>query len=214
MDRLRVLLCSDTLLYAQSLAVAFEESYNFKVLEKLKPGDLIERARILQPDIVVWKVSDAAFMLTLKDLLNQCPMVQPVIIVENPGGLDLVNILNNGIRGCLPMRLLPRQIVKAVDLIVTAGIVCLPRPGPEFCADCLQVDEFSGISMLTSREKEVVAFLAQGYSNQEIAQALCLSESTIKSHLRSAFKKFNVRNRTEVLALLYNQEKDKKKRST
>ncbi len=211
MDRLRVILCSDAPLYTQSLSVAFEENNNFKVLGKLQSAELVELACATQPDIVVWKVSGDEFIPLLKDLIKHCPMLQTVIIVENPGTYDLLNILDCGIRGCLPMRLLPRQIVKAVELIVTAGIVCIPRPGPDAYGNRMEVDEFSGASLLTSREKEVINYLAQGYSNHEIAKSLCLSESTIKSHLRSAFKKFNVRNRTEALAFLYNQEKDKKR---
>ncbi len=214
MDRLRVIICSDAPLYTQSLSVAFEENNNFKVLDKLKSGELVDQACAVQPDIVVWKVSGAEFIPLLKDLIKHCPMLQTVIIVENPADYDLLNILDCGIRGCLPMRLLPRQIVKAVELIVTAGIVCIPRPGPDAYGSRPETDEFSGASLLTSREKEVINYLAQGYSNHDIAQTLCLSESTIKSHLRSAFKKFNVRNRTEVLAFLYNQEKDKKRVST
>jgi len=168
-------------------------------------------ASLLQPDIVVWKVCGDEFIPSIKELALCCPMVQVVIIVENPGDLDLISILDSGVRGFIPMRLLPRQIVKAVELIVTAGILCIPRMGPEFMANRLSVDELFDLSALTSREKEVIFFLAKGNSNQEIARALCLSESTVKSHLRSAFKKFNVRNRTEVLALLYRQEKERRK---
>ncbi len=214
MDRLRVIICSDAPLYTQSLSVAFEENDNFKLLDKLQSVDLIDQARTMQPDIVVWKVSDADFLPLLKDLTKHCPMLQTVIIVDNPSEYDILTILDCGIRGFLPMRILPRQIVKTVELIVTAGIVCIPRPGPDNSRSRLEADDFSGVSLLTNREKEVITFLAQGYSNQEIAKSLCLSESTIKSHLRTAFKKFNVRNRTEVLAFLYNQEKDKKKANT
>jgi DNA-binding NarL/FixJ family response regulator len=191
--------------------VAFEENHNFLVLDKLLPNELIDQAGAMQPDIVVWKVNGAEFVPLLKELIKHCPMLQTVIIVENPADYDLLTILDCGIRGCLPMRLLPRQIVKAVELIVSAGIVCIPRPGPEHYGNRPEVDEFSGASLLTGREREVINYLAQGYSNSEIAKTLCLSESTIKSHLRSAFKKYNVRNRTEVLAFLYNQEKEKKR---
>jgi DNA-binding CsgD family transcriptional regulator len=57
----------------------------------------------------------------------------------------------------------------------------------------------------------VIQHLSQGYSNSEIAKNLGLSESTVKSHLRNAFKKLKVRNRTEALALLYRQEKDRQR---
>ncbi|NLO22694.1 MAG: response regulator transcription factor [Syntrophomonadaceae bacterium] len=209
MDRFRIVLCSDSPLYNKTLAVAFEENNSFQVLDKLLPDQLIERAAIIQPDVVVWKVSGSDFLILLKDLIKTCPVLQTVIIVENPGDYDILAILDSGVRGLLPMRLLPRQMVKAVELIVGAGIMCLPRLGPEYLSPRLQETEFSGLSLLTQREREVINHLSQGSSNNEIAKSLGLSESTIKSHLRNAFKKLNVRNRTEALALLYRQEKGK-----
>lgn len=211
MDGYRIILCSDSPLYNQTLSVAFEENNSFQVLDKLLPEGLIEQASIIQPDVVVWKVSGPEFLLLLKDLIKTCPVLQTVVIVENPGDYDVFAILESGVRGVLPMRLLPRQIVKAVELIVGAGIICLPRPGPENSGPRLQGNEFSGASHLTTREREVINHLFEGYSNNEIAKSLGLSESTIKSHLRNAFKKLNVRNRTEALAYLYRQEKDKKR---
>ena len=50
---------------------------------------------------------------------------------------------------------------------------------------------------LTSREKEVLAFLTAGKSNAEIAASLNISPSTVKSHLSSIFSKLDVTNRTE-----------------
>jgi DNA-binding NarL/FixJ family response regulator len=172
---------------------------------------LIEQAGIIQPDLVVWKVSGTDFLVLLKELINTCPVLQILIIVENPGDYDILAIINSGVRGLLPMRLLPRQIVKAAELIVGAGIMCLPRPGPENLKSPQQGSEFLGASLLTHREREVIQHLSQGYSNSEIAKNLGLSESTVKSHLRNAFKKLKVRNRTEALALLYRQEKDRQR---
>lgn len=210
MNRWKVLLCSEIPLYTQSLAMAFEESHSFSVAEKLEPRKLLERTTLLQPDIVVWKVTGTEFISSIKELIVCCPMVQIVIIIESTGDLDLMAILESGVRGCLPMRLLPRQIVKAVELIVTTGILCMPRIRHE-SADQLCLEKTFNLPNLTRREKDVIFFLAKGNSNQEIARALCLSESTVKSHLRSTFKKFNVHNRTEVLALLYHQEKERRK---
>jgi len=55
---------------------------------------------------------------------------------------------------------------------------------------------------LTAREQEVLALLAQGLSNREIAKTLWIEETTVKAHLRSVFKKLGVRTRTEA-ALMY-----------
>jgi DNA-binding NarL/FixJ family response regulator len=52
---------------------------------------------------------------------------------------------------------------------------------------------------LTSREMDVLACIAKGYSNQDIAKALCVSEKTVKNHLTNIFRKLNVNDRTQAL---------------
>ena len=55
---------------------------------------------------------------------------------------------------------------------------------------------------LTPREKQILALVVMGYSNREIADQLVLAESTVKSHLFSAFRRLGVRSRSEAVALI------------
>jgi DNA-binding NarL/FixJ family response regulator len=57
------------------------------------------------------------------------------------------------------------------------------------------------IDALTPKEKEVLALVAKGASNQEIADKLCVQDVTIKTHLNSIFKKLKVSNRTQAVLL-------------
>ncbi len=57
------------------------------------------------------------------------------------------------------------------------------------------------IDELTSREKEILNFVAKGSSNQEIADKLFIREVTVKTHLNNIFKKLNVSNRTQAVLL-------------
>ncbi len=57
-------------------------------------------------------------------------------------------------------------------------------------------------SPLTPREKQVLALVVMGYSNREIADQLVVAESTVKSHLFSAFRRLGVRSRSEAVALI------------
>jgi NarL family two-component system response regulator LiaR len=59
---------------------------------------------------------------------------------------------------------------------------------------------------LTFREREVAAFLAQGLSNQEIADALCISKHTVKSHLKTIFQKTGVASRGHAVARITHGE--------
>lgn len=53
--------------------------------------------------------------------------------------------------------------------------------------------------LITNREREIIALLCQGCSNRDIAEALCISESTVKKHNNSIYAKFNVTTRTQLL---------------
>lgn len=55
---------------------------------------------------------------------------------------------------------------------------------------------------LTPREKQILALVVMGYTNREIADQLVLAESTVKSHLFSAFRRLGVRSRSEAVALI------------
>ena len=57
------------------------------------------------------------------------------------------------------------------------------------------------IEALTPKEKEVLALVAKGASNQEIADKLCVRDVTVKTHLNSVFKKLKVTNRTQAVLL-------------
>ena len=57
------------------------------------------------------------------------------------------------------------------------------------------------IDVLTPKEKEVLALVAKGVSNQQIADQLCVRDVTVKTHLNSIFKKLKVTNRTQAVLL-------------
>ena len=58
---------------------------------------------------------------------------------------------------------------------------------------------------LSDREVEVLALLARGQTNQQIAQHLCLSVHTVRAHLRSVMQKIGVRNRVQAAAYAFNR---------
>jgi DNA-binding NarL/FixJ family response regulator len=78
---------------------------------------------------------------------------------------------------------------------VAAGQVCVPREDARALAP----------PVLSVREKQVVGLAAMGLSNREIAERLFLAESTVKSHLYSAFGKLGVRSRHEATDLIVNR---------
>ncbi|MEW6572122.1 MAG: response regulator transcription factor [Bacillota bacterium] len=204
MGEFRVLLGGKSPQWSDSLAAAFSESAVFEVAGTVLSSDLVDTAGYLHPDIVLWKIEDEDPVPVLNELQLKCPFILPVILVDDPNKFELLELLRAGVRGCLPLRLLPRQIVQAVELIVKAGMICLPRLGAEFFSRNRKGDpETVILDSLTGREREVLLLLGKNLSNQEIGNALYLSESTVKTHLRSIFRKLGVRNRVEALVVAH-----------
>jgi two-component system NarL family response regulator len=89
----------------------------------------------------------------------------------------------------------PLEELLSVIRKVHAGETCLP---PALAAKL--ASRMSG-EALTGRELDVLKFLARGRSNKEIGTALFISETTVKTHVRSIFSKLNVLSRTEAIAV-------------
>ena len=63
--------------------------------------------------------------------------------------------------------------------------------------------EAKALQEITEREREVLALVARGHSNAEIAELLVLSEGTVKTHIKRIFMKLNLRDRTQAVILAY-----------
>lgn len=103
---------------------------------------------------------------------------------------------------------LPREFARAIDLASVDGVIMKSATGVEL-VDALErihhgetfgvdlVDPSDVGTTLTEREREVLALLAQGATNRQIADQLYLSFDTIKTHVRKVFGKLGVTNRTQ-----------------
>lgn len=202
MGGFRILLCGDSSQWRDGLAAAFTANSKFEVAGAVALTEMIEIAEGLQPEVVLWELLENSFYV-LSELKARCPFTVPVVMVRNPNRFNLPELVRGGVMGCLPIRLLPQQIVNAVDLIVTAGVLCLPRPDLSLKKNPWVDDNEMLPPPLSRREEEVLTMLGKKLSTQEIAAALYVSESTVKTHLRGIFRKLGVRNRTEAVAAAY-----------
>ena len=103
---------------------------------------------------------------------------------------------------------LPRDFVHAIDMASVDGVIMKSATGGELVEllERIHRGESVGVDLtdpdeagptLTEREREVLALLAQGATNRQIADELYLSSDTIKTHVRKVFTKLGVTNRTQ-----------------
>ena len=101
--------------------------------------------------------------------------------------------LKNGADGFVHAQMHPSQVLRAVE-VVQKGELAAPR---QLLRYLLSQNENPKIGELSARQREILELVVEGLSNAEIAGRLYLSESTIKQHLRAAYKVLGVHNRTE-----------------
>jgi DNA-binding NarL/FixJ family response regulator len=106
--------------------------------------------------------------------------------------------LKAGARGFVHAGMKPEQIIRAITVVMN-GELATPR---QLLEHMLAGDESeTALGILSARQREVLALVVEGTSNAQIASRLSISESTVKQHLRAAYKLLGVRNRTEAARL-------------
>lgn len=147
-----------------------------------KQVDVVLLASDLDRDAV-----DAALALA-HDVWGSRPIV--IVTPEAPTRASRA-ALDAGVDGVVLAAALDSTLGPALAAVVS-GQLCIPRA----------TDEQPAAPLLSMREKQVLGMVVLGFSNGEIARRLFIADSTVKSHLNSAFRKLGVRSRQQAAALI------------
>ena len=131
-----------------------------------------------------------------------------VVILTNYGLDEYVfNALRAGASGFLLKDTEPADLLQALRVVVRGDALLSPavtrRLISEFVARPPDAVSAAGLDALTPREREVVALVARGLSNDEIAQAMVLSPTTAKTHVSRAMTKLRARDRAQLVVIAY-----------
>ena len=118
-----------------------------------------------------------------------------VIVCRETGKAEVRRVIHAGARGYVLERQLEDTLVPTIGAVL-AGQIAIPKE------ERMQV----GAPTLSAREKQILGMVVMGYMNCDIANQLYLAESTVKSHLSSAFLKLGVRSRSEAVELILDAE--------
>jgi DNA-binding NarL/FixJ family response regulator len=126
------------------------------------------------------------------------PDAPPIVVFSPQLNLPLAHdALQAGASGFVHAEMMPDQLVRALA-VATRGELVAPR---ELLRYVLTKDHPGDLDTLSVRQREILGYVVEGLSNAEIGRRLYLSESTIKQHLRAAYKLLGVSNRTEAANL-------------
>ena len=156
----------------------------------------------LKPDVVLMDIhlpgqTGIACTAQLKEKL---PNIQVIIVTVYRNHELIFQALEAGACGYLLKRSSPEELLKAINEVRSGGA---PMTGEiaRMLVEAFQKKPGSSASGdgLTEREEEILAFLAEGLSNKEIADRVNISYDTVRAHLRHIYEKLHVRGRTEAV---------------
>src|SRR5579864_7269694 len=188
------------------LALTEHESA-WRILDLASAEDVLRLAEGGQKfDLLLLGASTAELVdLAQIEMLHQALPETPIVVVaenDNPHRARL--ILNAGTRGFLPASLSLKVLMGALDLVLAGGTyvpTALIEPTQQRSASPVPRAASEPWSDLTRRQRDVLSLISQGKSNKLIADALVMSESTVKAHVKQIIKRLHVSNRTQAALL-------------
>jgi RNA polymerase sigma factor (sigma-70 family) len=209
---IRVLIADDQALVRAGFRALLDAQDGIEVVAEATDGEeAVQLARRLQPDIVLMDIRmpgmdglQATRLISADDGLEG---VRVVILTTFDLDEYVFEALRVGASGFLVKSTEPAELVQAVR-VVTAGDALL-SPGvtkrlvEEFAERAKEPKSAPALDALTDREREVMRLVAEGLSNEEIAERLVVSPATAKTHVSRAMVKLGARDRAQLVVFAY-----------
>ena len=210
---MRVLIADDHPLFRDGLR-SLLEARGIEVVGEARNGrEAVERARRLDPDVVLMDLSmpEVNGLAATRLISAAVPNVKVVILTASEDDADLFEAIKSGAQGYLFKNLDSNELFRLLEGVargepaLTPGLArkllgefARPAAAPRVPADAP--------AELTDREREVLDLLVQGITtNRELAERLVVSENTVKYHLRNILDKLHLQNRAQVVAYALRQ---------
>lgn len=165
---------------------------------------LTETERV-QPTVILMDIGlpDKTGIEATREIKAKYPDVNIVALTIHEDEEYFFQMLNAGASGYVPKRAAPEELITAIRAAASGEVYLYPSMAKLLVRDYLNVDRPAGekidLAGLTDREHEVFTLLAEGASNQQIAESLVISPKTVERHRENIMRKLNLHSRSELV---------------
>jgi DNA-binding NarL/FixJ family response regulator len=204
-EAVRVLLADDHPVYRDGLAALLGSLDGVEVVGTAADGvEAVARARELQPDVVVMDVQMPRLdgIEATRAITADSPHIGVVVLTMAEEDQTLFAAMRAGARGYLLKGANQAEIVRAITAVAQGEAIFGPaiaRRVAEFFSAVPVAAPGSPFPQLTAREHEILALVAAGRSNAQIATELYLSPKTVRNNVSNIFAKLHVADRAEAI---------------
>jgi len=202
MTPMRVLIADDHLFYREGLRVMLGAVPEIQLVGEATTGDeAIERALALQPDVVLMdlKMPGASGIEATRRIVRENPRIG-VLVLTMFDDDSVFAAMRAGARGYLLKDARLEDVVRAIDAVGRGEAIFSPSIAGRLLAYFANNRPVTtAFPELTEREHEILALIAHGHSNEQIAEQLVVSIKTVRNHVSTIFSKLQVADRAQAV---------------
>ena len=209
---IKSLIADDHALLRQGIKRVLNFEEDLEVIGEAGDGqEALARALVLQPDILLLDLNmpNLSGLEVTRQLQAARSRTRIIALTIHDSDKYVLEMLRNGALGYLLKDVEPAMLIKAIHVVASGDAFVYPKLAERIFGGLIEGEDVNAkaremwregrAERLTPREMDVLSCIAKGFSNQDIAQALFVSEKTVKNHLTNIFRKLNVNDRTQAL---------------
>jgi len=206
MKKIRALLIEDNRLLREGLAAMLKEQPDIRVTASSGNSDAMQKLKDLKPDVVLLDVGlrSMSSLRLVKFIKKNSPHAKVIVMDLAPVQTELMEYVRAGVSGFVLKDATFDDFIRTIRSVAKGAKVLPPVLTGSLFSQIVdhatrkgKGNPFKSVKM-TSREREVVALIAEGLSNKEIAKRLSLATDTVKSHVHNILEKLALHTRLEI----------------
>ncbi|MEX3100569.1 MULTISPECIES: response regulator transcription factor [unclassified Streptomyces] len=210
--KIRVLIADDQQMIRQGFTALLNRQPGIEVIGQAVDGlDAVEKAAELTPDVVLMdiRMPDLNGIEATRRITDLLPGMKVLVLTTFDLDEYVYEALRAGASGFLLKDASAEQLAEAVEIVAAGDAMLAPGITRKLITEFARIDsgprapEKVRLEEITERETEVLALIAQGLSNGEIARHLCVAEQTVKTHVGRILVKLGLRDRTQAAVFAY-----------
>ena len=202
--RIRILLADDHALFRAGMKALLEHEAQFEIVGEASTGDeAVDQVRALKPDLVVMDLSmpGSNGLEATRRIAALGFDTKVLVLTVHAEEEYLVPVVEAGASGYLTKTSADKDLVQAIK-VVSRGEVFLPPKATRLLLQQYKAGDASpetGVKDLSSREQEVLALTAEGFSSREIGKKLFISPKTVDTYRARIMEKLGLNHRSELV---------------
>jgi len=206
MKQLRIIIVDDHEVVRLGLRTLLDRHTNFNVIDEAGTArEAIEKTLSQQPDVVVMdaRLQGGSGIEACREIVAQAPEIKIIILTSYAEDELLFDAISAGAAGYVLKQIGGDELVRSIESVGKGEALLDPSLVQKVFArvrEAARKEEAAAFAELTDQELRVLAQVAEGKTNREIAQALYLGEGTVRNYVSSILSKLNLTNRAEAAA--------------